>query len=62
MKKRYNEAYKRQKKADEEDTGWGGFGFAVTGNPSTGVVVKKIHYGGSAYKVGCLVIWLLGFE
>ena len=46
----YNEAYRR-KKADDEDNGWGGFGFSIFGNPSTGIVVKKIHYGGSAYKV-----------
>ena len=46
----YNEAYKR-KKPEEEDNGWGGFGFSINGNTSTGVVVKKIHYGGTAYKV-----------
>jgi len=29
----------------------GGFGFGITGNKSTGVVVKAITFGGSAYKV-----------
>lgn len=31
--------------------GGGGFGFGITGNKSTGVVVKAITPGGSAHKV-----------
>lgn len=35
----------------ETSGGNGGFGFGITGNKSTGVVVKAITIGGSAYKV-----------
>lgn len=35
----------------EPSSGNGGFGFGITGNKSTGVVVKAITIGGSAYKV-----------
>ena len=40
----------------------GGFGFGITGNKSTGVVVKAITIGGSAYKVSHFFLfyfWLL---
>ena len=35
----------------------GGFGFGITGNKSTGVVVKAITIGGSAYKVSHLIFY-----
>ena len=34
----------------------GGFGFGITGNKSTGVVVKAITFGGSAYKVSIIFL------
>lgn len=38
--------------------GGGGFGFGITGNKSTGVVVKAITPGGYAQKVGLIYAYL----
>jgi hypothetical protein len=40
-------------------SGVGGFGFGITGNKSTGVVVKAITPGGSAFRVSCYFFYLL---
>jgi hypothetical protein len=39
------------RKGDDDEAHWGEFGFSIMGNASTGVVVKQIHVGGSAYQV-----------
>lgn len=43
-------------------SGGGGFGFGITGNKSTGVVVKAITPGGSAQRVFYLYIYLFFFR
>lgn len=40
----------------------GGFGFGITGNKSTGVVVKAITPGGSAHKVNIYFIFLISIR